>query len=248
MLLPEIAGERLSLETRELRTAIRNIAFDVDAVVLLSPHGRLSGVYSSPEGSLDELGPRGISAKARAADDLAEELAAHWRRPLIEAPADFGVVVPLLLLDCAHVPVVAAALADTTGPDGISLSEALEDAAALASSLQALARTRYVAFVSSAQTSAALSERAPLAYRGAAEQVEEAVLGAIEQDVRRLVDLAPELHEKGGACGAAALAALGGFLPPKTRLYLHAYSRAFGVGYVVATTQRPEAPAKRAAA
>lgn len=197
-----------------------------EVVVVASPHGRTTGVYAAPAGDLDGFGPPGLSVTGQP-DGLAEEVAAAWGRPLLEEPADHGIVVPLRLLAPA-VPVVAVAF-----EEGIGARAAAEQGARLADALPKVGRRG--AFVASANLSAGLSDRSPLpSVRGAAE-ADAAVLAALQEDPARLVDLAHAV-ERAGSCAAGPLAAFGTLFSGRA-CDVVAYEHPFGVGYPVAVAR-----------
>lgn len=222
MLLPEVAGRdvapAVTSAARELRLG------EADAVVLASPHGASTGVYAKPAGSLDAFGPRGIAAAAPTDEELLRTLADAWGPPVLDAPADHGIVVPLRLLGGVTAPVIAVTFAEAT--DG------LVEGAALAAALADLDAT--VAFVASAHTSAGLTEHAPLPSLPGAVAAERAALDALMTDPRLLPDRLPALAAA-GSCASGPLAALA-FVLGERPCELRAYEHPFGVGYAVAVS------------
>ena len=196
-------------------------------VVIASPHGSETGVYARPGGNLDGFGPRGISAEATGNADFAHALAERWGRPVLDGPADHGIVVPLRLLGTDGVAVVAVTFAE-----GLDAEGAAAEAGRLASALGAV-ETGF-SFVASANTSAGLDERAPLPSLPGAREAESAVLEALRDDPAALVPGLPALA-RAGSCAAGPLAAFAR-LGAGRRCELVAYEHPFGVGYPVAVT------------
>ena len=194
-------------------------------VVIASPHGPETGVYARPGGDLDAFGPRGISAEAAGDDDFAHALAERWGRPVLDGPADHGIVVPLRLLGTDGVAVVAVTFAE-----GLDAEAAAAEAGRLTSALGALGTG--FSFVASANTSAGLDERAPLPSLPGAPEAEAAVIEALGGDPATLAAQLPALA-RAGSCGAGPLAAFA-LLAAGRRCRLVAYGHPFGVGYPVA--------------
>lgn len=220
LLLPELGGSRGG----PIVDAVGAIDLSgVDAVVVASPHGRATGVYRAPEGNLDAFGPRGLDASADPDDAFAEELAAAWARPVLEDPADHGVVVPLRLL-ATPAPVVAVAFEEGIAPDqGTALARAITSAG------------RDVAFVASANLSAGLNDRSPLPSLPGAGETDAAVLESLQNDPAKLLDQVHSL-ERAGSCAAPVLAAFGALFAGRPCEVL-VYGAPFGVGYPVAVTR-----------
>ena len=61
VLLPPVSGEENASPIGAVRAAIAGLEFgEIEAIVLLSPHGSRTGVYRSTAGSLADFGLRGI--------------------------------------------------------------------------------------------------------------------------------------------------------------------------------------------
>jgi hypothetical protein len=208
---------------------------DCDALVIASPHGRATGVYSGVSGSLDAFGVRNRSVGPPTDAGVAEELANQWGRPLLEPPVDHGIVGALLLSErSAARPVVTAAFATVTGPDAPAQFETtVEDAGGFADAVSRVSAGRRIGFVASAHTSAALNPAAPLLDRPEGHELEERVLAALRQDSAALAGIEPELWRAAGACGAGPLAAFGRLFAGRTAEVLE-YEAPAGVGYLVA--------------
>ena len=218
---------------RWLRSAIAGLDLEgVETVILVSPHGKNPGVYAGPNGSLTGFGISVPASKRRGDADLGRALAEAWRRPLLEEPADFGVVVPLVLGLGGELPVVGVALPEITGPQGASASDAIATAAELTHALETIVAERDFAIVASAHSSAGLSPRAPLTEVPGAADVDADLRDALAQDPARVIELIDDLHSVGDACGVAPLAALTPLLSGWSNRSLRVESP-FGVGYIV---------------
>jgi hypothetical protein len=213
---------------RTVAAAVQRMRFGAPALVVLSPHGTSTGVYSRGVASLRGFGLDEPHFNAPVNHVLAVELATAWGERLLDEELDHGVVVPVALTD-ARVMVVAATLDEETDP-----ATAIQKGRSFAHALKTIRAP--VAFVASANTGAALTERAPLGLRDA----------AVEAD-RRLVEwlttgegdgdaILGQVAEAGGSCGVGPLAAYAELFPG--RAHVHAYERPFGVGYMVAASER----------
>lgn len=151
----------------------------------------------------------------------------------MDAPADHGIVVPLLLLREFDAPLIAISMPAITDGREINAGPILEEAARLAGALEVAVAGRDAAVFISAHTAAALSPRAPLLDRPAGHRLHEEVLGALQTDMGRLTDIGAELWEEGGSCGAGPLA-VAGLIWPGSRALVRAHGSPAGVGYVVA--------------
>ena len=234
ILLPPVSGGATAERTTEVRAAIATLGFDdIDAIVLLSPHGAQTGVYRAAAGSLDAFGLPGIRATHPTDDEIVEKLSSAWRRPILDDRVDYGVLVPLLCL-CPSVPVVATSLEETRSFDRASMEESAAEGLRFSDALATL-RGRRVALVASCNTSAGLNARAPLTELKQAVEVEERLLGDLGRGV--LSDaLAVELGVA-GSCAAGTLAAFAATFAGSF-IQLRAHDAPFGVGYLVASAAR----------
>ncbi len=224
LLLPEVVAAD---GTAPVREAMRSIDLrDADLIVIAAPHGRSTGIYTRTTGNLDAFGPRGIDVAKPTDAVFAQTLARSWGGRLLDAALDHGAVVPLRLLETRGAPVVAVAFREGALP--------VEEARRLARAVTAAADGRRIAFVASANTSAGLSERAPLPSLEGAAAVDRCVLRALRERPGDLPACADDLV-RAGSCGAGPLAAFG-FLFPEEKCSVAAYERPFGVGYAVAVT------------
>jgi aromatic ring-opening dioxygenase LigB subunit len=206
---------------------------DVDAIVVVSPHGPRSGIYLSTGGSLDGFGVRGVAFSGHSHTEIAACLAQLSGAELLEGPADHGIVVPLLLAQLDDVPVVAVTLGEITGAHGTSPARAIDGARALASAVHAVAEEWSIAFIASAHSAASLSPRAPLAERPAGAELDRLILHALEDDVAGLAHIDPVLWSDAGSCGAGPLTAFGEVFAGRASP-VAAYCVPAGVGYMVA--------------
>ena len=219
MLLPEVAGPKNAPAGALIRDAVASIdLMPAQVIVVASPHGTRSGVYAAAKGNLDAFGVRGIEVAAPSDEGIAAELAVAWGKPLLDEPADYGVVVPLRLLE-TPVPVVAVSTDDGRG---------LADAVA--------SLPLGVAFVASANLSPGLGGRAPLPSLPGAREVDESVLWALREDPATLAALGDRLRAA-ASCAAAPLVAFGRLFPAGF-FDVIAYAHPFGVGYAVAARRR----------
>ena len=219
LLLAEVAGPKNAARTAAVAAEVAALDLSgVDAVVIASPHGNAPGVYAAPAGDLRGFGAR-PAVEARGDEALARDLAHAWGQPVLDEPADYGVVVPLLLLN-VDAPVVAVAV---------------DEGAALARALARSAGDRRLAFVASANLSAGLGERAPVPCVEGAAAADAAVLEALRRDPSALTRQRAEL-ERAASCGAAPLGAFGTLCAGRS-CDVRAYDHPFGVGYAVAITR-----------
>jgi hypothetical protein len=233
LLLPEIAGPKIAADTEPIRDALASLSFDdVDLVIVLSPHARGCGVYGSVDGTLDDFGVSGIELQRSTNPDVVAALAATWGKPTLPGPVDHGVLVPLMMLATGEVPIVAAGLSEVDGGSG-SLDDPVADGTSFARAIGQLSNRGRLLLVASAQTSCALSPRAPLTERAEAKPAEAAVLGALRGDPAGLRRSVSELWKRGGSCSPGTLAAYGEIFAGRSSEVL-AYEYPFGVGYVVA--------------
>lgn len=237
VLLQGLAGDEVAAAAARVRAALGDLDLaPADVIVMLSPHGRCSGVYAELRGSLDSFGVPGVVLDRAPDEEISAELARTWGRPLLRDRVDHGVLVPLLAGEWAQVPVVAATVLDGGGGEAAGPNGVIAEADAFAHAMLIVARRRSVAFVASANTSAALSPRAPLGERPEAVALEDGLLEALRLDAGVLQRLAPNLPAAAGSCGAGPLRALGRLLDG-TPLRVLAYERPVGVGYLVARSR-----------
>jgi hypothetical protein len=233
LLLPEVSGEEISGETGPIREVLATIAFDdVDLVVVLSPHAAETGVYSTVAGSLDDFGVPGVKLQRQTDAGVVDALTATWDKPTVRDRVDHGVLLPLMLLGTADTPVVAAGLSEVDGGLG-SFERAMDDAASFARAIGELSNEMRILLAVSAQTSCALTPRAPLTERAEAKPAEAAVIDALSGDPAALRGSLEELWKRGGSCSPATLAVYGDVFGGRASEVL-AYQYPFGVGYVVA--------------
>lgn len=226
VLVPLLESAETAAAGAELRTALRKIDLhDVDLIVIVSPHGSRTGVYRSPRGDLRDFGVPGVHEERHTDPRVAADLAHAWGAPLLDAPADHGIVVPLALGFVPDVAVVAATFAESE-PDTAAAER-------FAAAVAAIASTRPIALLASANTSAALSPRAPLTERPEALAVEAELLAGIAEDCSAARELAPAMTTAGGSCAAGPLTVLGTLFAGH-RAEVLAHEAPLGVGYLVA--------------
>lgn len=228
MLVPGVTD---AWDDDSFREALQRIDFGgADLVVVLSPHGSATGVYRGVAGSLDGFGVTGIEVKRETDPAFVDALAAAWGAPVLDEPIDHGVLVPLLLSSLPDAPVVGACLADWT-EDHHSLRRVLDRAQDFAAALPRLSDRR-VGFVASGHSSAALSPRAPLTERPQGHRAHTVVTEALRSG-GGLDDVAPDLWQEAGSCGAGPLVALTHLFRGR-KADLMAFADPFGVGYLIA--------------
>jgi hypothetical protein len=233
-LLPQLSSAEVEESSFAIRKAIISLEFEDDAtVVLISPHGRDARVYSGADGSLAGFGMTDVRVTAPLDGDAIERLADDWVWPSSSEEIDHGISVPLALGAAKMNRIVPVSLPETTGPTGGSVEKAFDEARSLVRALSKLAAGKDVVVMASANTSAGLSGRAPLTHLSGAARVEERLLDALETDVGMIEGIVEELHEAGGACGAAPLLCMSLLFGGKAARLL-SYGSPVGVGYPVA--------------
>lgn len=219
LLVPAIAGEKVGRATEATRTAFS--ALDVsaaDVVVIVSPHGERDGVYQRVAGDLDRFGRRGTSVEHPTDHKLATALARRWGVEVVDQPLDHGIVVPLVLMKVPEVPVIGCSVTASPDPLSAALKEELDVATFV---------------VASANTSAALTARAPLTERPAGRELDDRVLNALRSDPGSIEQIPADLWRGGGSCGRVPLT-LFGRLFSEAHVDVLSYEHPFGVGYLVA--------------
>lgn len=227
-LLPSLSGSAPAAAAN-VRRAVESLSWrDVSLLVILSPHGARTGVYRAAAGSLDGFGVPGVSASYRVDEEAGRALARAWDRPLVDEPIDHGALVALMLLR-PRVPVVAAALAEVTPGDAKGVARAAAEATAFVAALRDVGSD--AGLVSSCNTGAGLSPRAPLTEVPEAVALEGKLLDGLAQDAAVARELAVDLG-RAGSCAGGPLSAFGlafGGAPARTV----AYECPLGVGYPV---------------
>lgn len=203
-------------------------------VVVLSPHGRSTGVNSSGEGNLDAFGSLGISVSTMLDTELAQHIADAWGRPLLDEPLDHGATGALVHAEDPG-PVVTCTFAESTGPSPAgSIAEVREQAIALTEVLTDVSAGRDIAVVASVHGAASITPRAPLTELPEGRAFDDALLDALATDNAAIGVIADDLYRIGGTCST-------GPLHVWARLFngrisnVHAYDAPVGVGYLVAT-------------
>lgn len=207
----------------EIPRAVHDLDLDTDTIVVVSPHGAERGIYAEVRGDLDMFGKPGVAVSPERSEDLAGDLADAWDAPELDAFLDHGIVTPLALGLARAMPLVAVSVSETK--DGVALADAIQ--------VVAERSTDRIAVVASAHLGAALTPRAPIPQRDDAVTLEDAVLDAITRDVGVLLERADDLAIVGGSCAAGPLATFGHAFAGGAADVI-AYSREFGVGYLVA--------------
>jgi hypothetical protein len=228
LLLPEVTAVP---HAREVVAGARShILPAADVTIVVSGHGRVSGVYQDVRGSLTGFGLSDPVWESPAAPDVARGLAAEWGKPILGDEVDHGVLVPIRLGTMVG-PFVGVCLRETTGPGASGVESAVAEAHTLVSSLAALPGR--VAVVASAHTAASLTPRAPLTERPEGRVLDDAILDALGSDVGKLAEIPARMWRAGGSCGSGPLTVLG-LLFIGARATVIAYAHPVGVGYLVA--------------
>jgi hypothetical protein len=229
LLVEGVAGPGLEPELEAIRSAARAIDLNgVDAIAVLSPHGRVDGVYTQSRAALARFGVPDTEVTWSTDAGLAKDLAVAWDVEILDDDVDHGVAVPIALT-APHVPVIGACLSED--PD--SLDERSHN---FASALLEVVIGHKTAFVASVNTSAGLSPRAPLTEIDGARALESTFRKTLEADAGGIDGVVHELASTGGSCGAGPLMVFGAlFAGSEVDVPAHAWP--VGVGYMVATVR-----------
>ncbi len=234
VLVEGIAGRR-EAEAEPFRKAVAHIGAGMqaeDTIVLVSCHGSSSGrarpdakregcVYRRPSGDLSASGIPGHAVEGHGDQAIAETIAARSGLPLIDLPADHGIVVPLLL-----------DVSGTAAVVGVSVASP-EEARKVARAVGDLD----VAVVASAHLGAGLDGRAPLTLLPEGVDLEARVVADADRDCAVFADTAADMAAKAGSCSADVLLFFGTVFAGRP-LEIHRYGHPFGVGYLVGSVGR----------
>lgn len=210
-----------------VKDAIRGLSFDVDALVVLSPHGGFTGLYASGHASLRGFGLESPRFEVPIDTEVTDDLTRGWNAGARDDDLDHGVVVPLALTGSER-PVVAATISEDAGARA-----AIERGRSFADALASTAKR--LALVASAHTGAALSPRAPLGLREEAHDVERRLVEHLTAGTGDGDAVLEDLARVGGSCGAGPLTAFAELCAGRTTVLAH--EAPFGVGYLVATAE-----------
>lgn len=221
LLAPDVARAREEPAVERVRAATRAVARGfVRPTVVLSPHGAASGVYLRTRADLARFGVPRASARFGVAQAEVRELAAAWRRPVLEDAIDHGVVVPLLVGDIAS-PIIPVAFGEEA------------DVVREATSLAEVLRETDHDVVASVNTGAGITARAPLTKLEGADSLEVELRNAVERDAADLADAARRLAAESGSCCLGPLLVLAElFAGCAGEVLVHEWP--YGVGYLVA--------------
>lgn len=149
----------------------------------------------------------------------------------ISLDLDHGVTVPMYFLDKAGIrlPLVMVSMSMLPPIELYTFGMALKKAAEVSG--------RKVALIASADLSHRLTPEAPTGYAPEGKLLDEKLVQYVKNfDVQGLLNLDPELAEKGGECGwRSILMMLGALEGCKVNTEVLSYEGPFGVGYMVAT-------------
>jgi aromatic ring-opening dioxygenase LigB subunit len=212
-----------------VRAASREVARALDGIlVVVSPHSRGTGVYTSTRGGLRCFGVPRADAAYAVDRDVSARVASGWGRSTLEGPLDHGVVVPLELLGWSG-RLVAIGLAE----DEPDLPEA---ALSLTRALTELPEWHEMSVVASVNGGAGVIPRGPLTELPRGRSLEEELSAALEGDVASLTSLAPRLATDAGSCSLGPLLVFAHlFAGASVRLLAHEWP--YGVGYPVALVE-----------
>ena len=215
------AAAEITRATRSLDTS------EADAVVVISPHGPATGVYSAIDGDLAAFGVAGVRGKWRTDVALNEALCRRAEVELIPEGEgiDHGILVPLLLMG---VPEDMAVVAVTAADDAADV----EVASSLATAISKL--DVRLGVVASANTAAGLGPRAPLQDLPGASDAEDGFLEALTTSPGSVDESIRTLAVAGGSCGLIPLTVVARLFADRPAKVL-AHAAPVGVGYVVAT-------------
>jgi hypothetical protein len=226
LLLPELESPEVAVAAERVRRAVVDLELpDVDAVIVISPHARRTGLYHSGSGSLAPMGRPDIEITVDTADELIHEAARVSGLPLLDDDLDHGIVVPLRLRDWGA-PVAGIGI----GEDDVRPGTLTQVTAALESMVAAR-----VIIVVSINTSAGLLPRAPLTSLPGAEDSENRLRDLLTTDVGSLSTRALSIAQQGGSCAAGPLTVFGRVCDGE-RMSVVAHEAPVGVGYLVART------------
>jgi hypothetical protein len=229
LLVEGVAGRGLEPELEPIRSAARAMDLNrVDEIVVLSPHGRVDGVYTQGRADLARFGVPDTEVTWDTDAGLAKELAVAWDVQILDDEVDHGVAVPIALT-APRAPVIGACLAEDPG----SIDER---SSKFASALSEVIIGHKTAFVASVNTCAGLSPRAPLTEIDGARTLETSFRKTLEADAGGINRVVHELASAGGSCGAGPLMVFGAlFAGSEVDVLAHAWP--VGVGYMVATVR-----------
>lgn len=192
-------------------------------LVVVSPYADETFIYAAAEGSMASFGVSDVAARFATGVGVKTRLAELMQVPIEDRSLDHGALVPLMLLAVPNEAVV------------IGVSD-VSDAPGVSRALGMLTADTEVFVVASANTSACLTERAPLPYSYDAVRLESRLITELETDCKVATTMATELAEVGGSRSAPTLAVFGELFAG-VRGDVLAYGSPFGVGYLVATAE-----------
>lgn len=227
LLLLDETPAREQAAVERVRAASRALAAELSGTLtVVSPHARETGVYLSTRAGLRDFGVPRPDAPVEIDVDTSARIGSAWDRPMLSAPLDHGVAVPLALLSWEG-PVVA-----------IGIAEREPDIAAAASSLAEVLTSQDATLIASVNGGAGVTPRAPLTELPGGLALEKDVRRVLGRDLTDLEDLALRLATDGGSCALGPLLVLARLFYGMS-MDVRAYEWPFGVGYPVAITKRP---------
>ncbi len=209
-----------------------------DTIVIISPHGPALhnaitlNLHEAYEGDLSEFGDIGTHPRFLPDPRLAEHIRRAFRNkkvPLCLASShtiDYGVTVPLLLLDYTKKIVPLGGAPDIDFKTHFKIGEILKE--------ELTSSPKRIALIASSDLSHRLSSDAPAGFSPRGKEFDAALQESLEtKNVSRLLALSPELVREASPCGFPEILMFLGALAdalyePRTL----AYEAPFGIGYL----------------
>lgn len=247
ILIPFIGGARIK-DVAKTKKALEEVgkrlkSKEIDAVVIITPHGNVSQVsipvYVSHvfEGNLGYFGADKPNFSFKGDPTLANEIIKEARKQNIEVShigetfLDHGVIVPLYYPYMASFkkPIVPIALAFLDYTELYNFGETIRAAS------ENLGKK--VAVIASGDLSHRLTLDAPAGYNPEGKRFDEEIVRLTSKfDAEGIMNLDPNLIEAAGECGLRSIIMLMGALKGLDAVpEVLSYEGPFGVGYMVAT-------------
>ncbi|MFH1709485.1 MAG: AmmeMemoRadiSam system protein B [bacterium] len=247
VIIPAVGGTRVK-EIIKTKKAFEEVGKrfkirEIDAVVIITPHGNVSQVsvpiYVSHifEGNLSYFGADKPVFSFKGDPVLGNEIIKESRKQnievshILETMLDHGVTVPMYYLTMASFkkPIVPVALAFLPYKDLYNFGETIRTASDNLG--------KKVAVIASGDLSHRLTPDAPAGYNPEGKKFDEEIVRlAGECDAEGILNLDPNLIEAAGECGFRSIVMLMGALKGLDVVpEVISYEGPFGVGYMVAT-------------
>lgn len=243
LLAPQVGGVRIK-ECERTQKACREIAkkiklLDIDAIIMISPHGATLGstvpIYASPvfEGDFSNFGASKPAYYFKGDPELAsciirENPSMASRQP--ETILDHGSLVPLLFISEAGIkkPILPTAIAYLPGKKLFEFGKSLAHAAEKLK--------RKIAIIASADLSHRLTTDAPSGFDPSGKVFDEKLVDLMRRyDISGIINFDDALAESAGQDALQSISILlGAFDGIKAKAEVLSYEGPFGVGYMVA--------------